>query len=140
MSFGNYPKQRPELPEAYKKIYTSWYRINRNGESQATSLSQKMEQWLHRKVAQDVRHNDSLKTLEIGAGTLNQLMYESTRQYDIVEPFQELYESSPFKSRIGRIYTDISLISDEQKYDRIIAIACFEHICNLPDVVAKSKK
>jgi hypothetical protein len=75
--------------------------------------------------------------LEIGAGTLNQLKYEKKAIYDIVEPFEILYENSPELNRINKIYRDISEINDE-KYDRIISCACFEHILNLPEVVAKS--
>jgi trans-aconitate methyltransferase len=40
--------------------------------------------------------------------------------------------------KIGRIYNDIAEISTDNKYDRITSIATFEHILNLPEVVAKS--
>src|SRR4051794_4757572 len=51
---SRFPKQRPLLPDAYRRIYAEHYRRNREGESPASSLSQKMESWMHRKVAADV--------------------------------------------------------------------------------------
>jgi len=98
-----------------------------------------MESWLHRKVARDVRSDRSGKTtLEIGAGTLNQLQYEpAVGPYDIVEPFKALYEGSGLLGRIRNIYSDIAEIPSEQHYDRITSVATFEHICNLPEVVAR---
>ena len=37
------------------------------------------------------------------------------------------------------VYSDISEVKDE-KYDRIISIACFEHVENLPEMVQESTK
>ena len=94
---------------------------------------------MHRKVAEDIVNGDERSTLEIGAGTLNHLRYETGGgRYDIVEPFRNLFESSPELSRIGEVYDDISEIGNGINYDRIISIAAFEHICDLPSVVAKS--
>ncbi len=132
-----YPKVRPELPTAYKKIYYKHYSDNRNGKTKVTFFSSKMEQWMHRKVAEDVLNSDGLVTLEIGAGTLNQLKFEQTKYYDIVEPFHALYEQSKYFNRIRNIYADISEIQAEKIYDRITSIAAFEHILNLPNVVEK---
>lgn len=138
---SRFPKERIELPQAYQDIYTQHYLSNREGEYKTTSLSMKLERWLHKKVAQDVigsgggRGNN--KTLEIGAGTLNQLQYEpAISNYDIVEPFEELYKDSELLSRVKNIYSDISEITE--KYDRITSIAVFEHIMDLPCVVAKA--
>ncbi len=136
--FENYPKKRTELPEEFQKIYSIHYKKNREGKTTASSLSQKMEAWLHKKVAQDVEGINNKSTLEIGAGTLNQLKYEQTKPYDIVEPFIELYKNSEFKNQINEIYTDIDEINDLKKYDRITSIATFEHITDLPKVVAKT--
>lgn len=136
--FKNYPKKRISLPKEYKDIYAQQYKKNREGKTTASSLSQKAESWMHRKVAQDVKGIDNKSTLEIGAGTLNQLKYEKTRPYDIVEPFIDLYQDSKHKSLLNDTYTDISEISEEKKYDRITSIATFEHITDLPKVVAKT--
>lgn len=134
----SFPKVRKELPKAFKEIYSAHYKKNRQGETKATSLSMKMERWLHKKVASDVR-DIGKDTLEIGAGTLNQLDYEpKVDNYDIVEPFKKLYESSPQLNRVNNIYSDITDINSENKYSRITAIATFEHVLDLPVVIAKS--
>jgi hypothetical protein len=93
---------------------------------------------MHRKVAADVRSGPKRSTLEIGAGTLNQLPYETNSEpYDIVEPFHSLFESSPSVARVRTVYDDIAEVPEGTKYDRIISIAAFEHICNLPEVIAR---
>ncbi len=136
--FNNFPKIRKELPEAYLKIYDSHYKKNRSGETTATSLSMKLERWLHKKVAEDVKQVGA-KTLEIGAGTLNQMEYEpKVEQYDIIEPFHLLYENSPQLPKVKTIYKDINEVDDLAKYQRITSVATFEHILDLPLVVAKS--
>lgn len=139
--FENYPKIRTVLPEAYQKIYENQYKSNRKGESSASSLSQKVEGWLHKKVAADLNNSPQKKsTLEIGAGTLNQLDHEQTEPYDIVEPFTKLFEDSEHLSKIRNIYKSIHDISDDAKYDRITTIATFEHVLDLPQVVEKTCK
>lgn len=137
---NNYPKKRAALPDAYQKIYQQHYKENRTGGSTASSLASKLEGWMHRQAARDAGQIDpASETLEIGAGTLNQLRYEPMHgYYDIVEPFTELYEQSPLVDRIRNTYTDISDIPRSQRYDRITSIAAFEHICNLPEVIATS--
>ena len=65
-------------------------------------------------------------------------MYEQTKPYDIIEPFAELYMNSKFKYRVYNVYADIDEINDSKKYDRITAIATFEHITDLPKVIAKT--
>ena len=136
--FDKYPKNRPVLPEAYKKIYKTHYKANRDGNTRATNLAQKMESWMHKKTSNDVNFKHSKDTLEIGAGTLNQLGYEIPENYDIIEPFKELYKNSNQLSLVKNRYTDIDDIDFSKKYDRIISIATFEHILDLPKVIAKS--
>lgn len=138
--FSQFPKVRPSLPDDFARIYTGYHKGNRGGNTPASSLSQRIESWLHKQVASDVRVDRSYKTtLEIGAGTLNQLPYEpEVGPYDIVEPFKDLYEGSMFLNRIRNIYADIGEISVTQQYDRITSIATFEHICNLPEVIARA--
>ena len=110
---------------------------NREGLSKASWITQKMESWMHKKVAADLQNSTKKKkTLEIGAGTLNHLKYEpQTADYDIVEPFTELFEKSERKKRIKNIFTDISQIPKSQQYERIISIATLEHLEHLPQVV-----
>ena len=137
---ARFPKRRPELPAAYQMIYAQHYRDNRDGATPATSVSSRLERWLHRQVAEDVQDTNHLKsTLEIGAGTLNQLAYEpGAAPYDIVEPFTALYEGSPILTRVRNRYNSIKDVPAGAKYDRVTAVATFEHICELPDVVARS--
>ncbi len=134
---SRFPKQRPELPEAYRKIYAEHYKRNREGGSAASSLAQKMEAWMHRKVAEDViRDPRECSTLEIGAGNLNHVPYEpQTGRYDVVESLADIAGRSPHRFRVGNAYRDLNEIHD-QHYDRIVSIAAFEHYCDLPDVVA----
>lgn len=135
----SFPKVRRPLPPEFEAVYARHYKENREGKSQAAGLAQKLESWMHRKVAADVDNGPPKSTLEIGAGTLNHLPYENSSQhYDIVEPFRYLFESSPFGPQIRNVYDDLADIPAESSYDRIISIAAFEHICSLPDVVAKS--
>lgn len=137
--FENYPKVRFELPEAYKKIYNEYYKINRTGSSPVSFFSSKMEKWLHKTVAKDLKKaTKPIFTLEIGAGTLNHLEYETAQAYDIIEPFTELYENNVNLEKINSIYSSIFEIEGQQKYNRIISIATFEHILDLPETVAKA--
>jgi len=133
---NDFPKKRLELPEKYKVIYEKHYIENRIGKTKMSAASQFMEGWLHRQVAKT--SGSERRTLEIGAGTLNQLKYEANAPYDIVEPFESLYNGSYERHRVKKFYKDISEISSEAKYDRIISCACFEHILNLPEVIAQT--
>jgi hypothetical protein len=140
--FDKFPKKRTELPQVYKDLYTAQYKSNRNGESSAASLSQRVEAWMHRKVAADLKNDDkdAVSTLEIGAGTLNQLNHEQTQPYDIVEPFTKLFEDSPHLHKVRNIYSSVHDIGDNVKYDRITTIATFEHVLDLPEVVEKTTR
>lgn len=129
-----FPKQRPPLPAPYRAIYAEHYRRNREGIGLASSLSKKMESWMHRKVAFDSRIN--VTTLEVGAGNLNHIPYEPlSSTYDVVEELPELCANSPYRGRVRNIYGSVFDISGVT-YDRIISIASFEHNCDLPAVVA----
>lgn len=136
---SRFPKKRLPLPVPYAEIYEEHYLINRNGRSATTKLSQGMEEWLHRQVASDlVKPDRLLSTLELGAGTLNQLAYEpECGPYDIVEPFAKLYEGSGKLRRVRDVFADISEIRD-RTYDRITSVAVFEHITDLPVMVARA--
>lgn len=137
---ARFPKSRPPLPPALAALHARQYEINRRGESAATSLSQRMETWLHRRVAADVKHDSRRRTtLEIGAGTLNQLPHEpAVGAYDIVEPFTALYVGSPLLQRIRHVYADIGDVPAGTAYDRVTSVATLEHICDLPRVIART--
>ncbi len=136
--FEQFPKTRPYLPREIAEIYAIQYKSNREGQTAASSLSQRVEAWMHKQVARDLQNPEHKSTLEIGAGTLNQLKHEPPcGPYDIVEPFKELYSDSPLLKRVRNVYSDIREVPSEARYNRITSVATFEHICNLPAVVAK---
>lgn len=136
----SYPRLRNPLPPEYAVIYDQHYKENRSGGTTVAGLSNKIEEWMHKRVAKSARP-EGLTTLEIGAGTLNQLKYEPTDSvYDIVEPYTALFSHSPYLYRVRNIYEDISQIIGSKLYDRIISVACFEHICNLPEVIEATQK
>ena len=138
-ALARFPKTRPALAPKLQAIYTRQYLENRAGATPAASLSQRLERWLHRQVAADVTGGAARATLELGAGTLNQLVFEPpSADYDIVEPFEELYRDQPSLSRVRAIFTDISEVPDWRGYDRITSAATLEHICDLPLVLARA--
>jgi glycosyltransferase involved in cell wall biosynthesis len=138
--FNQFPKIRPLLPKEVAKIYETYYKNNRTGSTPFSRLSQWAESWLHNKVASDVRFDHSPKsTLEIGAGTLNQLRFEpKVGPYDIVEPFSALYKGVEQLNQVRTVYRDMVEVPSDCRYDRITSIAAFEHICNLPEVIART--
>src|SRR6185437_1290815 len=133
---ARFPKTRPPLPPRLEAIYTRQYLENRSGETPAASLSQRLESWLHRQVAADVKDASTVgATLELGAGTLNQLAYEpGCGAYDIVEPFEALYRGSPLLGGVRATYADIADVPATNRYARVTSVASLEHICDLPPV------
>ncbi|NEX60885.1 class I SAM-dependent methyltransferase [Noviherbaspirillum galbum] len=138
--FEHFPKTRPPLPREIEEIYSTHYKSNRDGDTTAASMAQRLEAWMHRKVAADIARPPGrpLSTLEVGAGTLNQLQHEpEVGPYDIVEPFTSLYAGSPRLARVRHVYGDIAQVPESERYDRITSVATFEHILNLPELVAR---
>ena len=139
--FAAFPKKRPPLPPEFARVYEEHYRANRAGASPAAASAQFMEAWMHRQVAGDLRRDprSDVATLELGAGNLNQLAHEpNVGPYDIVEPFVALFENAPGLSRVREVYPDIDVVPEGQRYDRITSIATFEHITDLPRLVARA--
>lgn len=132
-----YPKKKPPLSNFYIDNYDSFYDNNRNAKSLVTKISSLLERWMHLVVSK--RHkNKNLRILEIGAGTLNHLQYEGHYQsYDIVEPYEKLYNNSSQISNITNIYKSIYDIPREAKYDVIISVATLEHVEDLPEILVK---
>lgn len=136
---ARFPKTRPQLSPELAAIYVRQYQENRSGETTAASLSQRLEAWMHRQVAADVAKGGAKPTLEIGAGTLNQLAYEPQgAAYDIVEPFSELFAASPLRTRVRDVFADMAEVPAERRYARITSVAALEHICDLPRVLARA--
>lgn len=138
--FEEFPKKRIELSDEYKKIYEIHYKRNRGGKTPISKISNMLEAVAHHYIASDLKKKkmNGVKTLEIGAGTLNHLKYECeySNHYDIVEPFYELYKESKDLKLINKCYEDLCEVPITNKYDRIISIYTFEHILDLPNIVA----
>jgi hypothetical protein len=133
-----FPKVRPPLPDAYRRIHERHIIANRQATYHTTSLSSRLEGWMHRHVAADVRGGRGGPTLEIGAGTLNHLPHEpTTAPYDIVEPFDRLFADSPWRDRVRGVFASIDDVPAANLYARIISIATFEHLERLPELVAR---
>jgi hypothetical protein len=134
----SYPRERPPLSEAHLANYVDEYKINRGSEGVLYKLLTLLERWGHKRVADQQNHGD---ILEIGAGTLNHVPYESrSASYDCIEPFQALFADSPHLSRIRSMYDDIGDVPATQRYSRIISIAVLEHLQHLPNVLAASAR
>ncbi len=132
---ASYPRTRPELPEAYTRIFEAEYKANREGKGTAASLAQRAESWMHRRVATCRAY----PTLELGAGTLNHLPYEAeSGPYDIIEPMASLVDGAAGLSRIRNRYASIAEINPETRYARIISIAVLEHMEDLPGDIARA--
>ena len=139
--FEQYPKRRASLSAAYNAVFNRHFMDNRTGGTVMSSLAGRMEDWMHRRVAQDLSGSDGRrsKTLEIGAGTLNHLPFEERAEpYDIVEPFTDLYRNSPQLKRIRRVFDDIGQVPVDEKYARIVSIAVLEHVLDLPWLIART--
>jgi SAM-dependent methyltransferase len=131
-----YPRVRPELPPAHRATYVEHYRANRAGKSGIGRIAMRLESWMHRRVAEDCHAE---RVLEIGAGSLNHVPYHPrARVYDAVEPFRELWEDSPNRARIGRMYGDLAEVPVERRYDAIVSVAVLEHLTDLPSILARS--
>jgi hypothetical protein len=129
-----FPKKRPELDPRIKLIYEKEYLKNRGGENTVQSLAKKLEAWMHKKVA----GRCGKRILELGAGTLNHLPYESDYEaYDIVEPFSRLYQNRQGLNDVNTVWGDVSEV-EAPGYDKILSIAVLEHVEDLPQVLAKS--
>ena len=94
---------------------------------------------MHRAVAADLRSlTVSPRVLEVGAGNLNHWRYEpSVTHYEVVEPFDALLATSPKRASLAAHYKDLSELPCEARYDRIVSIAAFEHLLNLPWCIAR---
>ena len=101
---STYPRRRPPMSPEMTDVFEDIYKKNRQRDNWVNNLSKHLEAWMHRRVAK----LSGRKVLEIGAGPLNHLKYETNRDtYDIIEPFTAMYENHPDLEKIGSIYSDI---------------------------------
>ena len=131
---ATYPRTRIPLPVEWQRIYERTYKESRGGKTLLYRLTQALESWMHRNV---VVPGHTARLLELGAGTLNHIPYESDVDcYDVVEPFRRLYIESPNVRKVRAFYSDVSEIDDLERYDRIVSVAVLEHILDLPLAIA----
>ena len=131
----SFPRVRPSLPDDYARVYEDEYKMNRKGLTFVSQLVAWLESWMHRQVS-----NTSMtggKLLEIGGGTLNHVPYEPDCIYDVVEPFEALYRDSPSLNRISQMYSYLTDLPVDNRYERIFSIAVLEHVDDLPFYFAK---
>jgi SAM-dependent methyltransferase len=132
---ASYPRIRPPLTPGHESRYVEEYRRNRSSKGGLFATTAFMESWMHRTIANG---NPGSRILELGAGTLNHINYESpTGVYDVVEPFRALWEDSPHRGRVTTFYEELGEIPDDHRYDRILSIAVLEHLTDLPKIVAR---
>ena len=138
---SRFPKNRGELLPEYQEIYVEEYKLNRGGESPLSAIVKKIESWGHYKLRspESVTPSPDTSVLELGAGTLNHIPFEVAFScYDVVEPFDELFETSEHCERVSKRYKSIYDIEGASKYNRIISQLTLEHVPDLPALVAKS--
>ena len=129
-----YPKKRIILDQEYLKVYNEHYKNNRGGQGFANKIAQKMESWMHKIVSK----KEGEDILELGAGNLNHIKYEkSFKNYDIVEPFKELYKNETHLNKVRKEF--VSIFEVKNSYDKIISIATLEHLENLPKEIIYCK-
>jgi SAM-dependent methyltransferase len=133
---STYPRPRPELSPEQRANYVEHYRSNRAARQGLPIVVAKLESWMHRRVSEGLNGGN---LLEIGAGNLNHLPYLPGHcVYAAVEPFQELLEDSPYRSRAQHIYRDLEEVPQTARYDCIFSIAVLEHLTDLPFVLARA--
>lgn len=138
---NQYPKKRAVLSHRLNKLYKKIYAENRKGTGLANKISSYLESWMHKKIESRIKDIKISKSLEIGAGTLNHLVYvNNLEHYDVIEPAKWLYTDAKSKKLIKNFYSDIFEISSNEKYDRILSIATLEHVLDLPKLIEQSKK
>jgi hypothetical protein len=130
-----YPRTRPELPAAHRRIYEQEYKLNRGGDAAVEGLAKKFEGWMHAKVATQ----NGGPVLELGAGNLNHLVWEKDiATYDVVEPFSALYAENPASTAVRAFYDSIHDVPDDNRYSRIVSVAVLEHMTDLPYELARA--
>jgi len=129
-----YPKKRIHLPDEFKQVYQSAYFYSRSNKGAVKKIFKFFTNWMHIMVAEKAKGSDEV--LELGAGNLSHLAFEKYNTYDVIEPFDELYDSSVSKNLIRQRYRYSTNINFNLKYDRILSIATLEHLTNLPYDIA----
>lgn len=134
---SRFPKKLTTLPPEYSEIYKEEYKRGRTPAGIFLRIVHYVESWMHHTVSK----KDGAHILEIGAGTLNHIGFEKNWQkYDVVEPMPFLFHGSENEKLISQHFNRISDLPENISYDKIISIAVFEHITNLPYELALLSK
>ena len=132
-----FPKKLTTLPPEYAEIYKEEYKRGRTPTGIFLRIVHYVESWMHHTVSK----NNGTHILEIGAGTLNHLTYEKNwKKYDVIEPMPFLFQGSENETLISQHFNRISDLPENIYYDKILSIAVFEHIKNLPYELALLSK
>lgn len=129
---SKFPKKRAELGKKYFEIFDNEYKMNREGDAGFLGKAiQQMEEWMHKKISSIGFSGD---VLEVGAGTLNHIKYESTfKNYDIVEPYHKLYADKYNElKKVRDVFSSLASVPTSRRYLKIISVATLEHMLNLP--------
>ena len=133
---STYPRSRPSLSSEQQASYVEHYQLNRAGKRGLQKVVAMLESWMHRRVSAQISGGD---LLEVGAGNFNHVSYLPTRcLYDVIEPFQELWQNSPHRSRVNHIYYDIGEVALTHRYDCVFSVAVLEHLVDLPFILASA--
>ncbi len=133
---STYPRTRPELMPKQRSSYVEHYRSNRAANRGLAIIVARLEAWMHRRVSEGLSAGD---LLEIGAGNLNHFPYLAGECVcDVVEPFVELWEQSPYRSRVHHMYSDLQQVPETSRYDSIFSVAVLEHLTDLPFILSRA--
>lgn len=133
-TLATYPRSRNPLPDEYVRIFEKEYQRNRSGVGGLGKIVQYLESWMHKRTG----NRNRCTLLELGAGTLNHVKYESDETvYDIVEPSSYLLDKKRL-TRIRNVYFSAGEIDLALSYDRIVSVAVLEHMTDLPTELARA--
>lgn len=137
---GSYPRLRIPLSDKNQLIYNKHYKENRSSSGLVNRLRAWQESWMHKTVADAPTTMSEDRILEIGAGNLNHIRWESSYlKYDIVEPKEFLYINEDSKALVDECYSSISELPANNYYTKIVSIACLEHVADLPALISSVK-
>ncbi len=136
---AKFPKKRLELSAEMQALHLRVLVANRERQTWLSKISNLLESWMHRQIANRGRVIPAARLLEIGAGTMNHIDFEpASIRYDAIEPIKDLYDGKDELKRLSNLYDDVKSIPEETKYERVISIATLEHLTELPLHVALS--
>jgi hypothetical protein len=137
LTLTKFPKLRPELPPRHRAVYEREYALNRSGSGPLYAAVAALERWMHSSIA---RREPDGPVLELGAGNLNHLKFESdVSTYDVCEPLAGLLLKPPLPPSVRYVITDYrELRGLPGEYSKVLSIAVLEHLEHLPYVVAQS--